>query len=116
MTYPPRSTRSVICTALLFAGICHAQEVTISAVDDARLRTPPAGDWLHWRGSQNAWGYSALDQINRDNVHRLQLVWSWAMDDSGAGEAAPLVHDGVMFLPNPRGVIQALDATTGDLL
>ena len=26
------------------------------------------------------------------------------------------VYDGVMYLPNPRGVIQALDAATGDLL
>src|SRR5204863_7650640 len=56
------------------------------------------------------------DQINRQNVQQLQLAWSWAMDDSGAQESAPLVYDGVMYLPNPRGVIQALDAATGDLI
>ena len=38
------------------------------------------------------------------------------MDDTGAQEATPLVHDGIMYLPNPRGVIQALDAATGDLI
>ena len=38
------------------------------------------------------------------------------MDDTGAQQATPLVHDGVMYLPNPRGVIQALDAATGDLI
>lgn len=38
------------------------------------------------------------------------------MDDTGAQEATPLVYNGVMFLPNPRGVIQALDAATGDLI
>jgi alcohol dehydrogenase (cytochrome c) len=38
------------------------------------------------------------------------------MDDTGSGEATPLVHDGIMYLPNPRGVIQALDAATGDLI
>ena len=38
------------------------------------------------------------------------------MDDTGAGQAAPLVHEGVMFLPNPRGVVQALNAATGDLI
>jgi alcohol dehydrogenase (cytochrome c) len=38
------------------------------------------------------------------------------MDDTGAQEAAPLVHDGVMYLPSPRGVIQALDGATGDLI
>ena len=36
------------------------------------------------------------------------------MDDTGSQQATPLVHDGVMYLPNPRGVIQALDAATGD--
>jgi alcohol dehydrogenase (cytochrome c) len=38
------------------------------------------------------------------------------MDDTGANEATPLVYDGIMYLPNPRGVIQALDAATGDLI
>ena len=38
------------------------------------------------------------------------------MDDTGAQEATPLVYDGIMYLPNPRGVIQALDAATGDLI
>ena len=36
--------------------------------------------------------------------------------EEGAQEATPLVHDGIMYLPNPRGVIQALDAATGDLI
>ena len=78
--------------------------------------TRPPGDWLNWRRTDNAWGYSPLDQINRQNVGQLQLAWSWAMDDTGAQEATPLVHDGIMYLPNPRGVIQALDAATGDLI
>jgi alcohol dehydrogenase (cytochrome c) len=80
------------------------------------LRNPGPGDWLNWRRTDNAWGYSPLDQINRNNVRQLQLAWSWAMDDTGAQEATPLVYNGVMYLPNPRGVIQALDAATGDLI
>jgi alcohol dehydrogenase (cytochrome c) len=38
------------------------------------------------------------------------------MDDTGANQPTPLIYDGVMYLPNPRGVIQALDAATGDLI
>jgi alcohol dehydrogenase (cytochrome c) len=93
-----------------------AQVESYSAVTDAMLHTAPAGEWLNWRGGDNAWGYSPLDQINTDNVGQLQLAWSWALDNTGAVQAAPLVHDGVMFVPVPRGVIQALDAVTGDLL
>ena len=85
-------------------------------VTEAMLRDPAPGDWLNWRRTDNAWGFSPLDEITRDNVHQLQLAWSWAMDDTGAQEMTPLVHDGVMYLPNPRGVIQALDAATGDLI
>ena len=30
-------------------------------------------------------------------------------------QGTPLVYDGVMYMPNPRDVIQAIDAVTGDL-
>jgi alcohol dehydrogenase (cytochrome c) len=85
-------------------------------VTEAMLRNPPPGDWLNWRRTDNAWGYSPLEQISTRNVKGLQLAWSWSMDDTGSQQASPLVHDGIMYLPNPRGVVQALDAATGDLL
>ena len=93
-----------------------AQGKDFRPVTEAMLRNPTPGDWLKWRRTDNAWGYSPLDQINKQNVQQLQLAWSWSMDDTGAQEAAPLVYDGVMYLPNPRGVIQALDGATGDLI
>lgn len=93
-----------------------AQLDRLSPITDSLLQEPPAGAWLHWRGGPGAWAHSELDAIDRDNVQELRLVWSWAMDDTGAGQAAPLVHEGIMFLPNPRGVIQALDGASGDLL
>jgi len=107
---------SISITVALGSFWLAAQVKDFRAVTEAMLRNPAPGDWLNWRRTDNAWGYSPLDQINRQNVPRLQLAWSWAMDNTGAQEATPLVHDGVMYLPNPRGVIQALDAATGDLL
>src|SRR6267154_4781288 len=92
------------------------QVMTYSSVTEQMLRNPPPGEWLNWRRTDNNWGYSTLTEINKSNVGQMQLAWSWAMDDTGANEATPLVHDGVMYLPNPRGVIQALDAATGDLI
>ena len=79
---------------------------------DAELADPPAGDWLHWRGNPGSWGYSPLSQVNTANVHRLQLAWSWGMED-GRSQQAPLVRDGVLFLSNPGNVVQALDAKDG---
>ena len=105
-----------IFLGVLLGSLGIAQVKDFRPVTDAMLRNPAPGDWLNWRRTDNAWGYSPLDQINRQNVQQLQLAWSWAMDDTGANEATPLVYDGIMYLPNPRGVIQALDAATGDLI
>lgn len=106
-----------LAVALLVGSTAVAAQISdYQSVTEELLRNPSSGDWLSWRGTQAGWGYSALDQINSENVGQLQLIWSWAMDDTGAGEAAPLIHDGVMFLPGPRGVIQALNAANGDLI
>src|SRR6476660_10516186 len=111
--------RFILSTALAFLIgdlWLGAQVKDFRPVTEAMLRNPAAGDWLNWRRTDNAWGYSPLEQINRQNVRQLQLAWSWSMDDTGAQEAVPLVSDGIMYLPNPRGVIQALDAASGDLI
>jgi alcohol dehydrogenase (cytochrome c) len=107
---------TVLLGSLWLAAQGPAQVNAYRPVTEAMLRNPAPGDWLNWRRTDNAWGYGPLDQITRQNVAQLQLAWSWSMDDTGAQEATPLVYDGVMYLPNPRGVIQALDAATGDLI
>src|SRR6266705_5808953 len=107
---------SIFISVLLASLWLTAQVKDFRPVTEPMLRNPAPGDWLNWRRTDNAWGYSPLDQINTRNVQQLQLAWSWAMENTGAQEATPLVHDGVMYLPNPRGVIQALDAATGDLI
>ena len=84
-------------------------------VTDAMLQDPDPGDWLMWRRTLDGWGYSPLDQVNRDNVGDLRLVWTRALG-TGRQQGTPLVYDGVMYMPNPSDVIQALDAATGDLV
>jgi len=101
---------------LLASSSSAAQVIDYTPVSEEMLRNPAPGEWLNWRGTDNAWGYSPLDQITLDNVGELQLAWSWAMDETGSQEAAPLAHDGILYVPNPRGVIQALDGATGDLI
>ena len=80
------------------------------------LKNPPASDWLVLRGNYQGWSYSSLNQINRNNVQHLQLVWQWAMNDSGTNETSPIVHNGVLYLASPSHIVQALDARTGDLI
>ncbi|MEL7538081.1 MAG: PQQ-binding-like beta-propeller repeat protein [Pseudomonadota bacterium] len=103
--------------ASFIVSLIAALPVSLSAgpVTDDMLDAPPAEDWLMFRANYQSWGYSALDQITKDNVDELQLAWVWAMDP-GTNQATPLVHDGVMYLPHPNDAITAHDARTGDLL
>jgi alcohol dehydrogenase (cytochrome c) len=84
-------------------------------VTDAMLKSPKPEDWLTYRGTTKGWGYSQLDQINKQNVKNLQLNWSRVMEP-GLNEITPIVHDGIMYLGNPSDVIQAIDAVTGELI
>ena len=90
------------------------EEAGFVPVTDAMLENPAPDDWLMWRRTQNAWGYSPLDQVNRDNVGDLRLVWTRALAE-GAQEGTPLAYGGVLYMPNPRDHLQAIDAVTGDL-
>jgi alcohol dehydrogenase (cytochrome c) len=92
-----------------------AQVKTFKPVTDLVLRNPDPADWIHWRRTYDAWGYSPLNQIDKSNVGQLQLAWSWGMA-AGIQQATPLVYDGIMYLANPGNVIQALDAATGELI
>ena len=83
-------------------------------VTDAMLENPAPGDWLLWRRTPDGWGYSPLDQIDTENVGELRLVWSRALG-AGNQEGTPLAYGGVLYMPNPSDVIQAIDAVTGDL-
>ncbi len=82
---------------------------------DADMINPDPSDWLMFRGNYQAHSYSALDQVNRNNVNDLRLEWVWSMHE-GASEPAPIVYDGIMYLINTSNIIQALDAATGELI
>jgi len=99
------------------AGLTVAGEVkNYVPVTDAMLRNPDPGDWLVIRRDYRASNYSPLNQITRDNVKDLRLVWSWAMSEGGTNQPAPIVHNGVIYLNNPGNIIQALDGKTGDVI
>ena len=92
-----------------------AQVESLTPVTDAVLQNPDPADWLMWRRTLDSWGYSPLDQVTRETVGDLRMVWSRGLSE-GSQQGTPLVYDGVMFMPNPRDVIQAIDAVTGDLI
>jgi alcohol dehydrogenase (cytochrome c) len=85
-------------------------------VTDSMLAHPKDADWLMYRRNYQGWSHSPLAQVTTGNVKNLQLAWSWAMNDGGASEVTPIIHDGVMFLSNVANTVQALNAATGELI
>ena len=86
-----------------------------TAVTDEMLHEPAEENWITYRNGYNLWGFSPLDQIDSENAGELRLAWSRAMQH-GYQETEPIVHNGVMFLSHVEDIVEALDATTGDLL
>jgi PQQ-dependent dehydrogenase (methanol/ethanol family) len=84
-------------------------------VTEGLLTEPPPEDWLAWRRTYDAHGFSPLEQIDKSNVSRLRVAWTWSLPP-GSNESVPLVHDGVLFTYAFGDELQALDARTGDLL
>ena len=100
----------------LASAAAHAQAASdFVPVTDEMLQDPAPGDWLMWRRTLDGWGYSPLDQIDRDNVGELRMVWSRALTE-GRQQGTPLAYGGVLYMPNPADVIQAIDAVSGDLV
>jgi alcohol dehydrogenase (cytochrome c) len=106
---------AAVILILLASVVTRSQLKDFKPVTDAMLLNPDPADWLNWRRTLDGWGYSPLKQITTQNVHQLQLAWSWGLSP-GSSQPTPLVANGVMFLPVPGGGAQALDATNGDLL
>jgi quinoprotein glucose dehydrogenase len=93
--------RSIICVALLYCSISQAQS------------PKPHTTWSDYEDGADASQYSALNQINRANVNKLQVAWSYPIGDGNLYLFNPVVVDGVMYVMGKNSSIVALDATTG---
>jgi len=69
--------------------------------------------WSSYGGSQDGSQYSALHQIDRSNVKKLQIAWTYATGDDRRYAFNPLVVDGTMYVLAKNNAIVALDAATG---
>ena len=97
--------------AVVLAGMAHGEYNTVT---DERLENPEPGNWLMYRGTYNAHGYSELDEINTKNVKRLKPLWMFSTGLREGHQAPPVVNDGYMFITTPNNHLIALDAATGE--
>ena len=80
---------------------------------------PPVGagdDWAHYLGHPTSNQYSTLTQINRENVHLLEVAWTFETGDSAEYQSNNLIVDGVLYTATPSRKVMALDAASGEHL
>jgi quinoprotein glucose dehydrogenase len=78
----------------------------------------PSREWRVNSGALDGRRYSPLAEIDRSNVARLELAWTFRADDMQTAPAStiqctPIVVDGVMYLTTPGLKVVALDAASG---
>lgn len=77
-------------------------------------------DWAHWGNTTAGNRFAALDQINKSNVDKLEVAWTFRTGDipqsTGAGaedQNTPLQIGDTVFTCTAYGKVFALDADTG---
>jgi quinohemoprotein ethanol dehydrogenase len=88
----------------------------IGQIDDERIKNAESepGNWLAYGRTYEEQRFSPLDQINRESVSELDLVWYRDMQTTRALEATPIVVDGIMFVSSSWSRVYALNAVSGE--
>ena len=103
------------------ASALQAAEFPQGTPDQETLSQLPTTDWLTNGGDLFNRNFSALTEINTENVDQLGPIWRIHLEESGvgakySGEAQPIVHDGVMYIITGADDVFALDIETGEIL
>jgi PQQ-dependent dehydrogenase (methanol/ethanol family) len=73
---------------------------------------PDDGQWVMAAKNYRSTRYSGLDEINRQNVSRLRVAWTFSTGVAAGHEAAPLVVGSTMYVVTPfPNLVFALDLT-----
>jgi quinoprotein glucose dehydrogenase len=95
---------------------CGASLALVAALGVAQPPPPtsatPTSGWGYGGGPEQR-RYSPLTQINRSNVTRLQVAWTYDTGEPGAMQTQPVVVDDVLYGYTPTHKTFAVNAATG---
>ena len=124
-TIPVARTSTILPTALIIATFaCTAfgqQGGSGSGFSGNELKAPPTDGWITNGGNVYNQRYSPLTDITPDNIGELKGVWRARLDGSGvdakySGEAAPIVHEGVVYVVTGADDVFAISVDSGERL
>ena len=73
-------------------------------------------DWPVYGGQPANQHYSNLTQINRSNVSKLKIAWTYETGEDGGLETSPLIVGRTLYAYTPTQKVIAIDAVTGKLI
>jgi quinoprotein glucose dehydrogenase len=109
---------ATICGWVIAVGVASAQtggtrpSSSQQISNDGRSRQ----DWSVYGGTAENNHFSPLTQINRDNVQRLEVAWTYDTEESGGLQTSPIEVEGVLYGITPTQKVFALNASNGKLL
>ncbi|WP_398474500.1 membrane-bound PQQ-dependent dehydrogenase, glucose/quinate/shikimate family [Tardiphaga sp.] len=129
----PRATGKSMAVAAVFlvamvaalGGMFVDRTETFAAVDTGKVKVTPETEqknWDNWGNNPGGERFAALDQINRSNVNKLKVAWTFQTgdiadnDESGLGsedQQTPMQVGSTVYLCTPHNNVIALDADTG---
>src|ERR1700688_225139 len=83
-----------IVALMILAALCGTARTAHSQTSTAgvhRSQSPTNLDWPVYGGQVAGDHYSGLSQINRKNVHELQLAWKFDAEEEGGLETSPII-------------------------
>src|SRR5882757_5017690 len=87
-----------------------------AATHGTTQKKSPSSDWPIYGGHPSNDHYSRLTQINRTNVTKLKVAWTYDTGEPGGMETSPLIVGRVLYAYTPSQKVIALDGVTGKLL
>ncbi len=106
-------------------SVCRFIAVATAFISIVGAQSDSAGEWRTYGGDKSFNRYSLLDQINRDNVGKLGIVWGRPavepqikdkfpdLSPSNYFRGTPIMINGVLYAPDGVGLVEAFDAVTG---
>jgi quinoprotein glucose dehydrogenase len=79
----------------------------------AAIAQPSHTAWSDYLGASDSAHYSALKQIDRSNVGKLESAWTYPTGDHATYVFSPIVVDHLMYVLAKDGALVAIDAADG---
>ena len=87
-------SKASLATGLVSACLLGTASIALAAEPG----TEDPNNWPQYNRTANAWRYSPLDQIKKDNVGKLSVAWIAHGGDITMGlQETPIVIDGVIY-------------------